>query len=90
MLEKLLQEIQSGGTFETGTLAARLGTTPELVKAMLEHLQRSGYIQPHETCNDGCAQCSLNNECLTSKGGERVRLWRVNVKRETEMNHDRK
>jgi hypothetical protein len=63
MLEKLLAEISSGGTFETGELAARLGTTPELLVAMLEHLQRSGYIQPLQTCNDACGGCSLSKTC---------------------------
>jgi hypothetical protein len=63
MLEKLLAEIRSGGTFETGELAARLGTTPELLTAMLEHLQRLGVIQPFITCNDTCAGCDLSNSC---------------------------
>ena len=63
MLEQLLTELRSGGTFETGELAARLGTTPEMVKVMLEHLQRSGYIQPFNTCNDACTSCSLSGSC---------------------------
>ncbi|MDP2994886.1 MAG: hypothetical protein Q8N46_07170 [Anaerolineales bacterium] len=63
MLEKLLTEIRSGGTFETGVLAARLGTTPELVQAMLEYLRRAGYIQPYRTCGDACGGCSLRKEC---------------------------
>ena len=41
MLEQLLKEIRAGGTLETGKLAARLGTTPQLIEAMLEHLQRA-------------------------------------------------
>ena len=88
MLEKLLQEIQSGGTFETGTLAARLGTTLELVKAMLEHLQRSGYLSPYEACSDTCGRCSLKNECKTEKQAERIRLWQGNTKEDGELNHD--
>ncbi len=64
MLEKLLTEIRSGGTFETGVLAAKLDTTPELVEAMLEHLQRAGYIRPYRTCGDACGGCSLREECL--------------------------
>jgi hypothetical protein len=63
MLEKLLSEIRSGGTFETGSLAARMGTTPELVEAMLEHLQRAGYIQLFRTCEDACGGCNLHGEC---------------------------
>ena len=65
MLEKLLAEIRSGGTFETGELASRLGTTPELLNAMLEHLQRIGKIQPYRTCGDACGGCNLQTSCKT-------------------------
>jgi DNA-binding IscR family transcriptional regulator len=63
MLEKLLAEIRSGGTIETGELASRLGTTPELLHAMLEHLQRSGFIQPYQACGDACGGCGLSKTC---------------------------
>lgn len=63
MLEKLLSEIRTGGTFETGDLASRLGTTPEMLVAMLEHLQRLGKIQPYRTCGDACGDCSLQTSC---------------------------
>jgi len=72
MLEKLLTEIRSGGTFETGALAAKLGTTPELVEAMLEHLQRAGQIRPYQTCDDACGGCSLRKGCQHAGG---VKLW---------------
>lgn len=83
MLEKLLAEIRSGGTFETGVLAARLGTTPALVEAMLEHLQRSGYLRPYpagergtgETCGDACGGCSLKSACKAAHPTDGVRLW---------------
>ncbi len=42
MLEELLKEIRAGGSLETGVLAARLNTTPQLVEAMLDHMQRLG------------------------------------------------
>jgi len=63
MLEKLLAEIRSGGTFETGELAARLGTTPELLSAMLEHLMRAGYVHPYQACGDACGGCGLRRDC---------------------------
>ena len=46
-----------------GELAVRLGTTPELLGAMLEHLQHSGHIQSFNACSDTCAECSLSNSC---------------------------
>jgi len=75
MLEKLLSEIRAGGTLETGSLAARLGTTPQLVQAMLDHLQRGGYIQPYRSCGDGCGGCSLKSGCKISNRANGVRLW---------------
>lgn len=66
MLERLLAEIRAGGTLETGELASRLGTTPELLNAMLEYLQRAGVIQPFRTCEDTCGGCSLKATCHTS------------------------
>ncbi len=74
MLEKLLAEIRSGGTFETGVLAARLGTTPALVEAMLDHLQRLGQLRPYETCGEACGGCSLKAACRANAPGG-VRLW---------------
>jgi DNA-binding Lrp family transcriptional regulator len=63
MLERLLAEIRLGGTLETGALALRLGTSPAMVKAMLDHLQRRGYIQPYQAALDACRGCSLRRAC---------------------------
>ena len=70
MLEKILSEIRSGGTFEVHELAVRLGTTPELLEAMLEHLQREGLIQPYLACSDACGGCSLQNGCAHAGDGQ--------------------
>lgn len=69
MLEKLLDEIRAGGTFEVGSLAARLGTTPKMVEAMLEHLQRAGRLDTYQTCGDSCSGCSLRSDCRTPQEG---------------------
>jgi hypothetical protein len=83
MLEKLLAEIRSGGTFETGKLASRLGTTPEMLSAMLEHLQRSGKIQPFNACTDTCAGCSLSDSCrhpqIDEYADKPLRLFTVQI-----------
>ncbi len=75
MLEKLLNEIRSGGTFETRELATRLGTTPALVEAMLEHLQRTGYLRTYQNCTDACGGCGLKNACGSAHRTDGVRLW---------------
>jgi hypothetical protein len=74
MLEQLVNEIRIGGTLETNALAARLGTTPQLVEAMLEHLQRTGLIQAYVSCSDGCQGCGLQDACKTKSPGA-IRLW---------------
>lgn len=74
MLERLIKEIHAGGTLETRDLATRLGTTPQLIEAMLEHLQRSGLIQAYVSCSDGCQGCSLQDSCKTPNQST-IRLW---------------
>ena len=69
MLQELLAEIRSGGTFETSVLAARLGTTPQLVEAALEHLQRMGYVRTYHSCGDECGKCSLRSGCHVPRRG---------------------
>jgi len=75
MLEELLAKIRSGGTFEIRVLAARLGTTPELVQAMLEHLQRTGHLRPYQTCSEICSGCGLKGICKIEPQPGRLRLW---------------
>jgi hypothetical protein len=72
MLEQLLNEIRQGGGLETNDLAARLGTSPQLVAAMLEHLQRLGMIKDYVDCGDGCGGCSLKSTCSAKPA---ARLW---------------
>ncbi len=75
MLEKLLNEIRSGGTLEANQLALKLDTTPKMVEALLEYLQRAGHIRPYTACTDGCAGCGLKDGCNVSQKAESLRLW---------------
>ena len=77
MLEKLLEEIRSGGTFDTAALAQRLETTPELVKLMLEQLQQMGHIKAYEACTSSCEQCGLKTSCSTPAGSKGITLWQT-------------
>ena len=74
MLERLLTEIRLGGTLETNVLAARLGTSPQLVAVMLDHLQRIGVIQGYLDCAGGCQGCTLQDSCSTRPP---MRLWQT-------------
>lgn len=77
MLEQLAREIQAGGTLEIGALAARLGTTPQLIQAMLEHLQRSGLVRPYANCGEGCRRCGLRDACNPPPA---IRIWQSKPK----------
>jgi len=76
MLQKLLDEIQTGGTLEPGILAARLGTTPQMIRGMLEHLERLGKLQDISACGaQGCAGCPV--ACACSPASARGRVWKL-------------
>jgi Mn-dependent DtxR family transcriptional regulator len=75
MLEKLLVEIRRGGTLEIGKLSKKLGTTPQMVEVMLEHLQRTGHIHPYQGCQDTCRACGESVSCKAAAGPGRPRLW---------------
>lgn len=77
MLEQLIAEIQVGGTLETSALAARLGTSPHMVEALLEHLRLNGFIQAYSHCGDGCQGCSLTSSCSSGVGAGTIRLWQT-------------
>jgi len=74
MLEQLVKEIRAGGTLETRVLATHLSTSPRLVQAMLEHLQRAGVIRSYVNCGEGCQGCGLSEACNTQRHST-VPLW---------------
>ena len=79
MLDKLIHEIQSGGTLEPVLLSSRLDTSPQLVRAMLDHLERLGVLQNLSKCVDsGCGICSLSSSCH-DQGGVLPSLWKINT-----------
>ena len=76
MLQKLLDEIRSGGTLEPGAIAARLGTTTQMVMGMLEHLERMGMLQDFSACStQGCEGCAV--ACSCSPAAARGRVWKL-------------
>jgi len=85
MLEKLLSEIQTGGTLQPAGLASRLNTSVPMVKAMLEELERRGLIHTVDTqcVKTTCGGCALVDSC-GSQPAARGRLWSF-----TQKNPDR-
>jgi hypothetical protein len=76
MLEQLLNEIKNGNTTSPATLAERLNTTPQMVEAMLDTLERMGYLRSISTeCKDGtCGGCPVAGYCSTSNS-KSPRIW---------------
>lgn len=76
MLERLLGEIQEGGTLRPAVLAARLDTSVAMVQAMLEELERMGLLrQMQASCAESaCGGCSLASACSV-KPGANGRVW---------------
>lgn len=73
MIEALLEEIRASGTTSPAALASRLKLSPGLVQAMLEDLERMGYLQRVDTCSDdACTGCPFGDVCLP--GGD-TKLW---------------
>ena len=73
MLQKLLAEIQKGGTLNPTALAARIGASPALVEMMLEDLERRGMLSRLSAgCSaGGCAGCASASACAP-------RVWVLN------------
>ena len=77
LLEKLMDRVRAGGTLETGRLAEELNAPVEMIEAMLEHLQRQGFISEYVRCTDGCEGCGLHAGCATAP---QMRMWQAGTK----------
>ena len=76
MLRQIMDRIAQGGSWSVEDLARELGTTPQLVTAMLEDLVRRGYLKAvGAACGGGCASCSMAGGCIK---GAFEQVWTVN------------
>ncbi len=79
MLSRLLKLLREGGTRRISELAQELGTTSELIEAMLEDLARMGYVKRVASqCSAECATCPMSGMCAAggpSHGGSSGRMW---------------
>mgnify|MGYP001179158758 FL=1 len=73
MLQELLTILKSGGSLEIGALAAKLNTSPQMVTAMLDHLQRMGLL----TAAQDCSGCQLASSCSHGCGSAAVPMWQL-------------
>ncbi|MHC1740810.1 MAG: FeoC-like transcriptional regulator [Anaerolineaceae bacterium] len=76
MLEELLKIIREGGSFDTGLLAKKLNTTPEMILAMMDHLRRAGMLKTYEPGQSSCEFCSLSGNCDPARKQHEIgHLW---------------
>ena len=78
MFEHLLDEIHEGGTLEVNSLAAKYDTTPQMINAMLGHLERLGVVVPYADCGDGCEGCNASDDCTGKDTGQ---LWQSTTRK---------
>lgn len=75
MLFKLLELLSSDRTRSLDDLARTLNTTPEMVIAMLQELERMGYVRKVDLgCNEHCESCAHNAACVRGSTGS---VWIV-------------
>jgi hypothetical protein len=73
VLEHLLELLQEGRTRRVVDLAGELETTPQLVQAMLEELERMGrLVKVDGQCADRCGSCPWAPGCAA---GNRGAVW---------------
>lgn len=73
MLQELLTILRSGGSLEIGALAEKLNTSPQMVTAMLDHLQRMGLL----TAAQDCSGCQLASSCSHGCSGSTAPMWQL-------------
>lgn len=87
MLMQVLETLARGGTRSFADLAGAMDVDEELLRQMIEHLVRMGYLKSMaETCESGCGNCPEAGICalagqgqawgLTAKGSQVVQEMR--------------
>lgn len=76
MLTRLLDEILANGTARTDLLAQRMGTSEEMVKAMIDDLKRRGLLTEIDlNCGASCNGCQIANSCMPKQRSSRI--WQL-------------
>jgi DNA-binding Lrp family transcriptional regulator len=78
MLQKLLNELATGGVHSCTDLGRELDLSESLLEQILMDLERMGYIKSVGTdCEERCTGCPLNNVCAVGQPG---RIWTLTEK----------
>ena len=75
VLEKLLKILNSGDTCTLSELSRQLEVSEVLLAHMLADLQRMGYLQVVDSCNEqACPHCPQAGACSPASP---LKLWRL-------------
>jgi hypothetical protein len=78
VLDQIIDLLRDGGTHRVTDMARALGTTPQMVEAMLETLARMGHLrQLGDSCGGACASCPVAGTCTAEASG---RVWTLTEK----------
>jgi hypothetical protein len=77
MLSQLLNEIAKGNALDIDGLAVRLNTSPRMIQALLEHLERNGALTQYHICNEGCSGCGMAAHCRIDERGNRLWVYEI-------------
>ncbi len=74
MLDKIVALLKQGGTVTIDQMARELGTSPEVVSGMIDHMTRQGWLRSMSaSCDSACSACRFAREC--TRADENSRIW---------------
>jgi Mn-dependent DtxR family transcriptional regulator len=64
MFDKLMSMLRRDGAVTIDQMARELGTSPEVVNGMIEHMTRVGWLQRmNANCDLTCRECVFVRDC---------------------------
>jgi len=73
MFDKLMMILKRGGTVTLDQMARELGTSPEVVDGMIDHMTRQGWLRAMSaSCDTMCSACMFARDCTRAENG---RVW---------------
>jgi DNA-binding Lrp family transcriptional regulator len=73
MFDKLLAMLRRGGTMTIDQLARELDTSPEVVRGMIDHMTRQGWLSAMSaSCDSACDACLFARDCVKV---EKAQTW---------------
>jgi len=75
MLDKIVALLKQGGTVTIDQMARELGTSPEVVSGMIDHMTRQGWLRSMSaSCDSACSACRFARDCTRVDNNNRIWL----------------